>query len=123
MHRATQDAVRAIASISKTIGETDQIANAIAAAVEEQGAATQEMARNVEGAAKVTQEVSSNIGGVTEAANGTAAAVQVLTAARALAGQSGHLKDVGIGTFRPSKNRGGLAGCAVAAKSHGPQPT
>lgn len=47
VHRATQDAVRAIASISKPIGKTDQIANAIAAAVEEQGAATQEMARNV----------------------------------------------------------------------------
>ncbi len=92
---ATQDAVRAIASISKTIGETDQIANAIAAAVEEQGAATREIARNVEEASKVTQEVSSNIGGVTEAANGTgAAAGQVLTAARALTGQSGHLKDV-----------------------------
>ena len=92
---ATQDAVRAIASISKTIGEIDQIATAIAAAVEEQGAATQEIARNVEEAAKGTQEVSSNIGGVTEAANGTgAAAGQVLTAAQALTGQSGHLKDL-----------------------------
>jgi methyl-accepting chemotaxis protein len=92
---ATQDAVQAIASISKTIGEIDQIATAIAAAVEEQGAATQEIARNVEEAAKGTQEVSSNIGGVTEAANGTgAAAGQVLTAAQALTGQSGHLKDL-----------------------------
>ncbi len=92
---ATQDAVRAIATIGKTIGEIDQIATAIAAAVEEQGAATQEIARNVEEAAKGTQEVSSNIGGVTEAANGTgAAAGQVLTAAQALTGQSGHLKDI-----------------------------
>jgi methyl-accepting chemotaxis protein len=92
---ATQNAVRAIGSISKTIGEIDQIATAIAAAVEEQGAATQEIARNVEEAAKGTQEVSSNIGGVTDAANGTgAAAGQVLTAAQALTGQSGHLKDV-----------------------------
>jgi len=92
---ATQDAVCAIASISKTIGEIDQIANTIAAAVEEQGAATQEIARNVEEAAKGTQEVSSNIGGVTEAANGTgAAAGQVLTAARSLTGQSTQLKNV-----------------------------
>ncbi len=92
---ATQDAVRAIASIGKTIGEIDQIATTIAAAVEEQGAATQEIARNVEEAAKGTQDVSSNIGGVTEAANGTgAAASQVLTASRALTGQSGHLRDV-----------------------------
>lgn len=92
---ATQDAVRAIASIGKTIGEIDKIAATIAAAVEEQGAATQEIARNVEEAAKGTQEVSSNIGGVTEAANGTgAAASQVLTASRALTAQSGQLKDV-----------------------------
>jgi len=92
---ATQDAVRAIGSIGKTISEIDQIATTIAAAVEEQGAATQEIARNVEEAAKGTQEVSSNITGVTEAANGTGAvASQVLTAARSLTGQSSHLKDL-----------------------------
>jgi hypothetical protein len=45
--------------------------------------------------AKGTQDVSANIGGVTEAANGTgSAANQVLTAAQALTGQSGHLKDL-----------------------------
>jgi len=90
---ATQDAVKAIASIGKTISEIDQIAATIAAAVEEQGAATQEIARNVEEAAKGTQEVSSNIGGVTEAANGTgAAANQVLTSARSLTSQSEELR-------------------------------
>jgi methyl-accepting chemotaxis protein len=92
---ATQDAVKAIASIGKTISEIDQIAATIAAAVEEQGAATQEIARNVEEAAKGTQEVSSNIGGVTEAANGTgAAANQVLTASRSLSAQSDELRTV-----------------------------
>ncbi len=92
---ATQDAVKAIGTIGKTIGEIDQIAATIAAAVEEQGAATKEIARNVEETAKGTQEVSSNISGVTEAANGTgAAAVQVLSAARALSGQSSSLKDL-----------------------------
>jgi methyl-accepting chemotaxis protein len=96
---ATQDAVRAIGTIGKTIGEIDQIATTIAAAVEEQGAATQEIARNVEEAAKGTQEVSSNITGVTEAANGTGAvAGQVLSAARALTGQSGHLRTL-VQTF------------------------
>jgi methyl-accepting chemotaxis protein len=90
---ATQDAVTAIGSISKTISEIDQIAATIAAAVEQQGAATQEIARNVEEAAKGTQEVSSNIGGVTEAANSTGAvANQVLASARALSGQSGELR-------------------------------
>jgi len=96
---ATQDAVNAIASIGKTIGEIDQISTAIAAAVEQQGAATQEIARNVEEAAKGTQEVSSNIGGVTEAANGTGAvANQVLTSARALSEQSGALRTL-VQTF------------------------
>jgi len=96
---ATQDAVRAIGTIGKTIGEIDQIAAAIAAAVEEQGAATQEIARNVEEVAKGTQDVSSNISGVTAAANGTGqAAEQVLTAAQALTGQSGRLKEL-VQTF------------------------
>jgi methyl-accepting chemotaxis protein len=90
---ATQNAVNAIGSIGKTIGEIDQIATTIAAAVEQQGAATQEIARNVEEAAKGTQEVSSNIGGVTQAANSTGAvANQVLSSAQALSEQSGELR-------------------------------
>ncbi|MBL6854616.1 MAG: MCP four helix bundle domain-containing protein [Alphaproteobacteria bacterium] len=96
---ATQDAVKAIETIGKTIGEVNQIATTIAVAVEEQGAATKEIARNVEEAAKGTQEVSSNIGGVTQAANDTGSvAGQVLGAARSLTGQSGHLKDL-VQTF------------------------
>jgi methyl-accepting chemotaxis protein len=92
---ATQNAVNAIGSIGKTIGEIDQISAAIAAAVEQQGAATQEIARNVEEAAKGTQEVSSNIGGVTEAANSTGAvANQVLASARSLTEQSGELRSL-----------------------------
>ncbi|MBW8708592.1 MAG: methyl-accepting chemotaxis protein, partial [Alphaproteobacteria bacterium] len=51
---ATQDAVIAIASISKTIAEIDQISATISTAVEQQGAATREIARNVEEAAKGT---------------------------------------------------------------------
>jgi len=42
----------------------NEIAAAIAAAVEEQGAATQEIARNMQQAAAGTQDVSSNIAGV-----------------------------------------------------------
>ncbi len=90
---ATQDAVNAIASISRIIGEVDQIATAIAAAVEEQGAATQEIARNVEETARGTQEVSFNIGGVTEAANSTGAvANRVLAGARMLSSQSSEMR-------------------------------
>ena len=90
---ATQDAVSAIASISRIIGEVNQIAIAIAAAVEEQGAATQEIARNVEETAKGTQEVSFNISGVTEAANSTGAvANRVLAGAQMLSSQSNEMR-------------------------------
>ena len=62
-------------------------------AVEEQGAATQEIARNVEQAASGTQEVTSNIGGVSQAANDTgAAATQIRDASSALSEQSERLR-------------------------------
>ena len=47
MQKATSAAVAAIGSISETIGKMDRIAVTIASAVEEQGAATQEIARGV----------------------------------------------------------------------------
>ncbi|HEY1721715.1 MAG TPA: methyl-accepting chemotaxis protein [Magnetospirillaceae bacterium] len=92
---ATKDAVDAIATIGKTIGEINSIASTIAAAVEEQSAATKEIARNVEQASAGTQEVTSNITGVSQAANDTgSAATQVLASARELAQQSESLKSV-----------------------------
>ncbi|TCS62495.1 HAMP domain-containing methyl-accepting chemotaxis protein [Varunaivibrio sulfuroxidans] len=90
---ATQDAVGAIDSIGSVIGEMSEIAGAIAAAVEEQGAATQEIARNVEQAAAGTSEVTSNISKVTEASSQTGdAASQVLSAAGELSRQSETLR-------------------------------
>jgi methyl-accepting chemotaxis protein len=92
---ATQNAVSAISSIGKIIGEIDQISITIAAAVEEQGAATKEIARNVEEAAKGTKEVSANIGGITNAANSTGtAANQVLTSAHSLSSESQALREM-----------------------------
>lgn len=58
---ATSQTVVAIQGIGKTVRDVSEISTAIAAAVEEQGAATQEIARNVEEASTGTQEVSSNI--------------------------------------------------------------
>lgn len=49
IQNATYEASTAISSIGETITEIDQIANSIAAAVEEQTAATGEIARNVTG--------------------------------------------------------------------------
>jgi len=58
---ATQDSVSAIKEISGTIERLSEISSTIAAAVEEQGAATQEISRNVQQAAMGTQQVSSNV--------------------------------------------------------------
>ncbi len=81
--------VGAIEGIVGTIGKINEIAASIAAAVEEQDAATQEIARNVEQAAQGTQEVTNNIAGVTQAANETGTASgQVLTMARQLSEHS-----------------------------------
>jgi len=54
MRQVTGDAVGSISNITGTIGDISQIASAIAAAVEEQGASTQEIARNVQQAAAGT---------------------------------------------------------------------
>ena len=48
-----------------------EIATTVASAVEEQGAATAEIARNIQQAASGTQNVSNNIVGVSNAANQT----------------------------------------------------
>lgn len=91
IQEATQSSAVAIGDITKTIGRVSEISTAIASAVEEQGAATQEISRNVQQAAQGTQEVSSNIGGVTQAAQQTgAAAGEVLSAAQEL-GKNGEV--------------------------------
>lgn len=88
----TNGAVTAIAKIVTTIIELGGIANAIAAAVEEQGAATAEIARNTQHTSAATQEVTSNIGAVNRAASDTgAASAQVLVAATDLSRQSEQL--------------------------------
>jgi methyl-accepting chemotaxis protein len=90
---ATQRSVDAIGSITTTIGRVSEISTAIASAVEEQGAATQEISRNVQQAAQGTTEVSSNIGGVTAAAEQTGtAAGQVLSSAGELQKNGSTLK-------------------------------
>ncbi|WP_316980310.1 methyl-accepting chemotaxis protein [Shumkonia mesophila] len=90
---ATQEAVSAINSITKTISKINEVNSGVASAVEEQGAATQEIARNVEQASAGTQEVSANIGGVSQAANETgAAAGQINRAAGELSRQSETLR-------------------------------
>ncbi|KJC47597.1 methyl-accepting chemotaxis protein [Bradyrhizobium sp. LTSP857] len=90
----TTGAVEGIQSICATIQQVDEISAAIAAAVGQQGTATQEIAQNVQQAAARTGEVSQNISGVTAgiAATGTAAE-EVLGSAVELSKQSQRLRD------------------------------
>jgi methyl-accepting chemotaxis protein len=93
MQGATAEAVQAIESIGGTISAINEIATAIAFAVEQQGSATLEIARNVHEAAQGTGKVSSNILGVNQAAGKTgAAANQVLASAEQLSGQAAQLR-------------------------------
>ena len=99
MQSSTGNAVAAIERIDATIGRMNEISTSIAAAMEQQGAATQEIARNVQEAARGTTEVSSNITGLNQSVEETgAASVQVLTAADELGQQAEQLR-ARVGTF------------------------
>jgi methyl-accepting chemotaxis protein len=74
----TKSAVEAIAGISGTISRINELATIIAGAVEEQGAATAEIARNVDQANEGTREVASNISGVALAASETGRMAQAV---------------------------------------------
>ena len=96
---ATEYSVGAIRDISDTIEKLSEISSTIAAAVEEQGAATQEISRNVAQAAQGTEQVSSNIADVQRGASETgSASSQVLSAAQMLSGDSDRLK-LEVGKF------------------------
>src|SRR6202040_2236455 len=57
----TGRAVEAIGNIGKTVDEMSEISTAIASAMEQQGATTHDIARNINQAADRTREVSTNI--------------------------------------------------------------
>jgi methyl-accepting chemotaxis protein len=67
----TKGAVEAIGSITGVINQINDISGAIATAVEEQSATTNEMTRNVGDAAQGSGEITDNIAGVAEAARAT----------------------------------------------------
>jgi methyl-accepting chemotaxis protein len=93
IQNATQESVGAIKEIGDTIGRMSEIASTIASAVEEQGAATQEISRNVQQAAQGTTQVSANITDVQRGASETgSASSQVLSAAQSLSRDSNRLK-------------------------------
>ena len=99
IQQATDGTVKSMTEIVRVIGDIKEIASAIAGAVEEQGAATAEIARNCQQAAAGTQQVTQNISGVGQAAEMTgAASTQLMTLSTGLSGQAGDLRRV-VETF------------------------
>ena len=89
----TGNAVEAIKAIGGTIRKMNEIASAIAAAVEEQGAATRDISNNIQLVAQGTSGVASNIAGVNEAVAETGnAATEVFSAADDLSRQADKLR-------------------------------
>ncbi len=94
MQTATAESVAAIKEIGSTITLISEVSSAIAAAVEQQGAATQEIARNVQQSAQLSTQVAAEVIEVKQGSSETSAAAgEVLTAARSLAHESDHLKN------------------------------
>ena len=104
IQKVAGEAIQAIQTIGGIIGEVNEVATAIAAAVEQQGAATQEITRSTQQAAQGTRNVSDNIGGVSAGADATGAAAQnVKTASEMVARQSEQLRgqvDAFLGRIR-----------------------
>jgi len=91
---AIHTTVGEIERIRETIVGINQVSTRIAAAVEEQGTATQEIARNITEATVGTRDVSRNVGGVSRAAEETGnISGTVQSAATKLTQQSGMLSD------------------------------
>ena len=93
MQTATGESVSAIKEIEATIARISDITQSVAAAVEQQGVAANEIALNVQQAARGTAEVAGNITDVNRGAVETgAASEQVLASAKALTSESTALK-------------------------------
>jgi methyl-accepting chemotaxis protein len=104
IQKVANEAIEAIKAIGGIIGEVNEVATAIAAAVEEQGAATQEITRSTQQAAQGTKNVSDNIVGVSAGADAAGAAAQnVKTASELLGAQTHQLRgqvDAFLGKIR-----------------------
>jgi methyl-accepting chemotaxis protein len=95
MTGATGRTVDAIREISGTITRVGALTTAVASAVEQQVAATAEIARNTQQASSGTSEVLESIAGIASAAGLTGRSAEEMSAAsRALAGKTRELKEV-----------------------------
>ena len=93
MQTATQESVEAIKEIGTVILQISEVSGMIAAAVEEQGHATRQIARNVQLASDGAARVGSAIADVHQGAADTGSASgQVLSSAQSLSNQASQLK-------------------------------
>lgn len=93
MQTATSQSVQVMQTVGQTIGEISEVSTAIASAVEQQGAATKEIARNVQQASVGTAEVSSNVVGINQAAADTGhIATRVSSASQRISGEVSTLR-------------------------------
>ncbi|QCG88903.1 HAMP domain-containing methyl-accepting chemotaxis protein [Azospirillum sp. TSH100] len=89
----TRQVVEAIQAIVRTVTAIDEISGSIAAAVEQQGAATQEIARSVADAARGTSRSSASMRSVTDTAEQTGrSAGDLLAASQSMTGQTARLR-------------------------------
>ena len=90
---ATTESETSIDEISNTIARLNEVSSSVAAAMEEQGAVTQEIAQNIHEAATGTSQISASILGVNSASHEAgSAAQQVLAASTELSEKSERLK-------------------------------
>ena len=96
---STRETVSSMAEIMRVISNMKQISSSIAGAVEEQGAATAEIAHNCQRAANGTQDVTSNITGVGQAAQLTgSASTELLALSEGLSAQAADVREA-VETF------------------------
>jgi methyl-accepting chemotaxis protein len=102
----SRDAAGALMQIATVVGQINDIAAAIAGAVEEQDAATREIARNVQEAATGTREVSKSIASVSQSAAGVDASAKELTAAARALNETSDLLTRDVRDFLARLHRG-----------------
>ena len=99
----TEGAVRSVGEIDDAIADVQGVSSAVAAAVEEQGSATQEIARNVAQTTQAAQEVAERIHHVSDEAHSTGeSAGQVGRISTEVAGGIDHLREVLVRVVRTS---------------------
>jgi len=103
IQRATTNTVDAVATIGKKVGQIDEVSVAIAAAMEEQSAATQEISRSINHAAAAAQSVTQMMIGVVEvAAQTNDKAERLRTEAGSLAGSADRSRHTLVNAVRTS---------------------